>query len=58
MVILNKNKSGQTLSTQRFSEMTKGYKTGKEIISGKIINDISEINIGPKSAMIIELKPE
>ena len=58
MVILNKNTGEQTLLTERFSEMTKGYKTGKEIISGKNVGDISEIKIAPKSAMIIELQPD
>lgn len=58
MVILNKNDMEKTLSTNRFSEMTNGYKSGMEIISGKNITDISEIIIEPKSAMIIELQPD
>lgn len=58
MVILNKNTSEQNLSTQRFSEMMKGYKTGKEIISGQNLQSLSNIKIAPKSAMIIELQAD
>jgi len=55
MVILNKNETEKTLSTNRFSEIIKTHKSGKEIISGKEIKDISTIEVAPKSAMIIEL---
>ncbi len=55
MVVLNKNTEEKTLSTGRFSEIIKNRKTGKEIISGKEIHDISSIKIAPKSAAIIEL---
>lgn len=57
MIILNKNSSEQVVSTDRFSEIMKGCKSGKEIISGKEISDITEITLAPKSAMIIELYP-
>lgn len=55
MVVLNKNKSESTLSTDRFKEIISGYKSGEDIISSKQISDISEIKIPAKSAMIIEL---
>ncbi len=55
MVVLNKNDEEKTLSTGRFSEIIRNCKTGKEIITGKEIGDISTIKIAPKSAMIIEL---
>ncbi len=48
MVILNKNSSEQVVSTDRFSEIMKGCKSGKEIISGKEISDITEITISSK----------
>jgi len=56
MVMLNKNETEKTIPTKRFSEMTKNYKSGKEIITDKEIFDISEINIPAKTAMIIELQ--
>ncbi|MEZ5105473.1 MAG: glycoside hydrolase family 13 protein [Draconibacterium sp.] len=58
MVVLNKSTSEQTISTQRFSEMIGDCKTGKEIISGKKIQDISKFKIEPKSAMIIEMNTD
>lgn len=56
MVVLNKNSEEKTLSTKRFAEITDGYKSGNEIISGKKIEDISEIKIPAKTAMIVELQ--
>jgi hypothetical protein len=44
------------VDTKRFSEITNGYKKGKEIITSKEISDISEIIIPAKTAMIIELR--
>jgi glycosidase len=56
MVLLNKNETEKTVSTSRFSEIINGCKSGKEIISDKLIEDISEIKIPAKTVMIIELQ--
>jgi glycosidase len=56
MVMLNKNETEKKVDTKRFSEMTKGYRSGNEIITSKEISDISEIIIPAKTAMIIELQ--
>lgn len=56
MVVLNKNSEEKTLSTERFSEITKGYTSGKEIITSTNISDLSEIEVMARSAMIVELK--
>jgi glycosidase len=55
MVILNKNTEAKTIKTDRFEEVIAGYKSGKEIISGKTISDISEVVVPAKSAVIVEL---
>ena len=55
MVILNKNQEGKTIDTSRFHERISGYKTGKEIISGKQLSDISKITVPARSAVIVEL---
>jgi len=57
MVILNNNNNdAKTVKTDRFNEILKDYRTGKEIITQTNIDNLSEINIPAKSAMIIELK--
>ena len=56
MVSLNKNETEKVLSTDRFKEIVARFKSGNDIISSTQINDISEINVPAKSAMIIELK--
>lgn len=57
MVILNNNeKETRTIRGDVYQESLKGFTGGYEIISGKTIDDLSSIQIVPKSAMIIELK--
>ncbi len=56
MVILNKNAEEKMIATDRFKEVTNGYTSGKEIISGKEISDISKVTVPAKSAVIVELK--
>ncbi len=55
MVILNKNEEDKTIKTDRFEEVISGYSSGKEIISGRTISDISEVVVPAKSAVIVEL---
>ncbi len=55
MVVLNKNEEAKTINTERFNEVIDGYSSGKEIISGKTISDISEVTVPAKSAVIVEL---
>jgi glycosidase len=56
MVIINNNeKYVKTLSTARFNENLKRFKTGKDIFSGNQIKDLSTIELPAKSVKIIEL---
>jgi hypothetical protein len=55
MVVLNKNEAETTLSTQRFNEILYPYASGTEIISGKEINDLSNITIPARSVFIVDL---
>ena len=56
MVMLNKNETEKNISGNRFSEITKGYKSGREIITSKEISNLSEIKIPAKTTMIVELQ--
>jgi glycosidase len=57
MIALNNNESeAKTLDRKRYSEFLDQFQSGKDVISGQIISDLSKITIQPKSAMIIELK--
>lgn len=56
MIILNNNEHAQTIKTERFKEMMKGYTSGIEIINDKKIENLDKIHIPKKSALIIELK--
>lgn len=56
MVVLNKNKEERTLSSGRFEEITAPCKSGTDILSGARIDDLNQISIPARSAMIIELK--
>ena len=56
MVIINNNSEKQTLKTSRFKESIQNLKSGKEVLSGKIIDLNNYIEIEGKSALILELK--
>jgi len=56
MVILNNNTESLNLDTARFRERLQGYNSGFEITGNKTINDLSHVELPPKSASIIELK--
>jgi len=57
MVAMNNNeKETKTLKPGIYDEFLKKYNSGKEIISGKEIKDLTSISVEPKSALIIELK--
>lgn len=57
MVILNNNeKESKTIMKEQYIESFAGFTGGYEVITGKTIDDLTAIEIAPKSAMIIELK--
>ncbi len=56
MVLLNNSNKEQEIKTDRFAECLKGFNSGKDIISGKEINDLNIIKIPAKTAKIIELE--
>jgi len=58
IVILNSNNTLKILKTAKYKEMLEGYSTGKDMISGKIIDKLDEISLDPRSAMIIELSED
>lgn len=56
MVLLNNTSETKTLKTNRFAENIGNFKTGKDVITDKIIDVTNEIIMGPKSVLILELK--
>lgn len=56
MVILNLNNEQKSLNTSRFTESLKGYTQAKDIMTGKSINDITNINLPANTSMILELE--
>jgi glycosidase len=57
MVAMNNNETDpKTIDRQRYKEFLDYFQNGRDIITGKPIDDLSNIIIPPKTAMIIELK--
>jgi len=54
MVVINNNPESQTIDLNRFNEMIKAFKKGKDIISGEDISLENAMTIDGKSSMIIE----
>ena len=57
MVVMHTGKKKQTLDLSRFSEILSQYKGGKEIISGKNIQQLKSLELEPVSSYVIELQP-
>ena len=55
MVILNLNKEDKKLDTKRFAESLKGYNSGREVMTGKTVNDLNTITVPANTSMILEL---
>lgn len=56
MVILNNGYQPKVLDTARFNEFLGDKKSGVDIITGRAIEDLTKLQLSPRSAMIIELK--
>jgi len=56
MVLFNNSNENKTINTHRFAENIGNYKTGKDVITDKIIDVTNEITLEPKSVLILELK--
>lgn len=55
MVIINNAPEAKTFKTARFNEGIKNYKNGKDVLTGKSVNLMSDITIEPKSVLVLEL---
>ncbi|WP_231489850.1 glycoside hydrolase family 13 protein [Pedobacter sp. Leaf170] len=55
MVVLNSSLKDQSISMERFTDITSGYSSGKDIISGKNMQISKEISIPAKGQYIFEL---
>lgn len=56
MVAFNNSSETKTLKTDRFAENIGNFKTGKDVITDKIIDVTKEITLEPKSVLLLELK--
>jgi len=56
MVILNNNSTSRSIRKEKYLESMEGFTKGYEVITGKMIDDLNSFRVGPKTAMIIELK--
>ena len=56
MVVMNNSNENRTFKTERFQESIQNFKSGKEVISGKIIDLKNDVSIAAKSAYILELQ--
>jgi glycosidase len=56
MILINNSNETKAINTQRFAENIGDYKTGKDVITDKIIDVTNQIALEPKSVLILELK--
>jgi glycosidase len=58
MVLINNSNQPQNVNTIRFQENLEYYKSGKDFLTEQIIDVSDEINMEPKSVLILELNKE
>ncbi|WP_282013624.1 glycoside hydrolase family 13 protein [Marinifilum flexuosum] len=57
MVVVNQDESVKDLSLERFTESIKGFKSGKDVISGKTFDFTKgKISLVPNTSLILELE--
>jgi len=57
MVVINNNDTeSKTVQKAKYAESLSGFTKGFDIITGRPVDDLASFEIGPKTAMIIELK--
>jgi len=57
MVVVNQDESAKDLSLERFTESIKGFKSGKDVISGKTFDFTKgKISLAPNTSLILELE--
>jgi neopullulanase len=55
MVILNNSKTIKEVETTHYKENLDGFKRGKDVIDGSVINELNSISVPAKTVKIIEL---
>ncbi|MCH8231535.1 MAG: glycoside hydrolase family 13 protein [Bacteroidetes bacterium] len=55
VVIINNNSAAKTVATNRYRELFDGYTNAMEIISGTIVTDLTQVEVGPYSGIILDL---
>lgn len=56
LIMNNHDTDDKNLETARFNEILKNYTSGKDIINGNELTNLSKIKVAAKSALIIDLK--
>ena len=55
VVIMNGNAKDSVLPLDRYDEILKGYASGKDVITGKVVNLQKELTLGAKDVLVLEL---
>ena len=55
VVIMNGNAKESVLPIDRYDEILKGYTSGKDVITGKVVSLQKELTLGAKDVLVLEL---
>lgn len=55
VVIMNGNAKESVLPLDRYDEILKGYTSGKDVITGKVVSLQKEVTLGAKDVLVLEL---
>lgn len=54
VVYMNNNEDDMAVETSRFNEVTNGFTKAKDVMTGKVISDLSMVVVPSKTALIVE----
>jgi len=57
MIVMNNGEDQKIVETAKYSEILGKFHSGREVISGSPLNDLTKLTMPGKSVMVIDLKP-
>ena len=56
MTVLNFSNENKVLNTRRFAERMSGFTKAKNVVTGEILKDLTQLSIGKNQPLILELE--
>lgn len=58
MVVMNSNNYEVILNTDKYQERLEGYSKGRDVFTGNLLHDITQLRIPARSPLVLDLEPD